>query len=268
MRIILICIFYLCLSCDTKPPNFLIDKFPNLLSLAVENKPEIEKFKNISFKQAVNNYGNYNDIFRVGLNSLVEDSIFVSSLTESMDANHLSLNDPSCYYLFAGIYHKFLNKKEIDIKELHRYASNKHAKNIMISSSKRNNYSQVSGCYYKQLVVINHWLRNDLYRINYIDADVILKSAVANCKNFVEHSQTFNETLFLYLEKKPSDLIELLEEGSYGEEIFETIQLNLENPLHDQIDAQAIKDKLESHGESKTRNMFIESIKKAITKLN
>jgi hypothetical protein len=256
------------MSCETKPPNFLIDEFPILLSQAVENKTEIEKFKNTPFKQAVNNYGEYNDIFRVGLNSLAEDSIFVSSLTESMDANHLSLNDPSCYYLFAGIYHKFLNKKDLDIKLIQRYASDKHAKNIVINESQENNYAQETECYYEQLAVVNEWLKNGSERINYIDADVVLKSAVALCLTGAEQSQIFNETLYLYLLKKPSDLIELLEEGSYGEEIFENIKLNLENPINDGIDLQQIKNKLESNLESRTRNMFIETIGKAQSKYN
>lgn len=254
-------------NCAESEHNFLIDDFPKILSNAIDDKTEIENFKNVPFDSAVMYYKNFPSIFPEATNIISDDTIFVTRFKNSMEKNNLSTFDLENSHLLAAIYHKKLNNEKIEISSLKQYIHPKYVKKNILSRSKKYVDSNPTDCNIKRLSALIEFIERSPEKINLIDAEVILRSTKPLCKSNVEYLELYNETLYKFFENKPELIIELLEEGSYHTVIFEIIEYNLANPIHDGIDLNLVVNNVNSLNESKIRNRLLGAVEMAISKL-
>ena len=256
----------LLIGCNRRSPNFLLDEFPHLISNAWDNTALLKEFKGTQIESAITEFPKYNDAFYEALESVIADSELFDKAKESFRANELDTTDTANNLLIFAILHKYLNGEIIELQTLKKYTDSIYLKHQIINQDNSIIDTENASCYIEDLSTINKWLTDSMLKINYIDADFVLKSSMTSCASDVEFMELYNETLLKYLEVKPIDIIVLLEEGNYNTKVIDVIDQNLRNPVSDRIDLADVLNSINLVEESKTRNRIKASIESAIRK--
>lgn len=259
-------ILLILLGCSTAPENFLTNRFFKDLNNSITNKSQLEEFKNLPIDSAVLNYNRFDGIFQKPIENLFKDSLYRSKFETGCLTNKLSLNEPQDGYVLAAMYHKSLNSKPFDITALKNHYYPLYLRKQVLNQDYNINTALENDCFVKELTVIKSRLENTIERIEYPDAYLIISASNPECNKNVEYTEVYNETLFKYLEKKPNQIVELLQLGNYGEIPLKIILENLQNPINDQIDINRVINNIKALENSSIRERILESLRIAKNK--
>ena len=261
IAIVLIAFF----GCRKNTPNFLLDEFPELVSNSWEDKSLLKTFKETPFESAITDHPEFKIAFNQSSKKISQLANFEIQFKESLKLNELEYWDTSNSLLLLAMFHKTINQEKFQLLELKKFTDLQYIKHQILIQDNIN-INEDENCYVKQLSTINEWLIDSLHKINYLDADLVLRASNKACISNVEYLELYNETLFNYLKHKPNDIIELLEEGNYNAIVFEVIKENLRNPINGEIELEKILQKLNVLNQSNSRNKIINSLKIAVQK--
>ncbi len=262
MKKILTYILFIILSgCQQNHGDFLTGQFFSELTKAIEDKRQLKEFKSLPIDSAALSYGRFDGIFQEPLALLFQDSIFTFKFEDGCDKNNLSLYDTRNGYVIAAMYYKYLNNRSIDIEELKDKIYPLVIRKQVLEQDNGKSTALRNSCFVEELVWIRKNLKDSISLINYLDADLLLNASNPGCSINVEFSQLYNETLLTYLEKKPNEIIELLNLGNYNRQASIMILENIESPIHDGINIDQIILKVKKLKQSKMRDDIIKSLK-------
>lgn len=126
---------------------------------------------------------------------------------------------------------------------------------------------QIPNCNLRTLAEINSLLEKGT-ELNDQNFAVFFANMNPDCTNNAEYSEFNNELIFKTLESNPKKFVAFLSRVSKKKKILEFVLTQLQNPIHDGIELNAIYkqlDKTETE-DDKTKELVSESIKKAIEK--
>jgi len=253
-------------GCKKESSNYLTDEFLVKLQEITNNKKELENFRNTPIIQATLNYQKYEDIINSG-NNILEDSIVKSKFNKSLIRNKLIYYNPDDMYIIMAMFHKKLNNKPINIKELKEIFYPLIIRKRVLEFDKSESNAFENNCYIDELVTIESRLKENISLINYIDADLLLRSSVPQCANNVEFSELYNEVLFLYINKKPKEILELLALGNYSDYIVKYVLTSLKSPVSDNININETIKSVRRTKNSEIKSKVLESLKIANNKI-
>lgn len=261
--------YILCLSflgCSGEPENFLVDKFFKDLTKTITNKSQLEEFKSLPLDSAVMNHTRFDDIFQKAINTMLEDSLYRSRFESSFLTNNLSLTNIGDSYVLAAMYHKSLNHLPIHVVDLKGQYYPMYLRKQILEQDNSISTAVDSDCFVKELGIIRSWLEDSMDRIEYLDADLILNASNPDCNKNVEYRELYNETLFKYLEKKPNEIVELLQLGNYGEVALNVILENVQSPINDGIDIDRVIESIQNLENSEIKEKLLISLRIAKSK--
>jgi hypothetical protein len=236
--------------------------FPKLEEI-VRDKKQLKEFKRLPIDSAVLSYHKFDEIFQEPVAILFQDTLIESKFVKSCNENSLYVQDPKNGYVIAGMFHKYLNGKIVNIRKLKNEIHPLVLRKQILEQDNSRSSALQNNCYLNELAWINKNLTDSISLISYIDADLILKASNQECCINWEFHKLYNETLLKYLEKKPNEIIELLNFGNYNKQVLRMILENVKNPIHDKVILDRIIRNIEKVEKSDIRDKIITSLKLA-----
>ncbi|MGB4847764.1 MAG: hypothetical protein WBP41_07570 [Saprospiraceae bacterium] len=221
----------------------------------------MEEFKNLPLDSAVMNHNEFTDIFQKPIKVLLEDSLYRSKFELSCSANNLRLTSIEDGYVLAAMFHNSLNHKPFVVEDLKKHFHPIYQRQQILKQDNSQSTALESDCFIKELIRISTWLEDSIESVEYIDADLVLNASNLDCKDNAEFNEVYNETLYEYLEKKPNQIIELLQLGNYGDTPLKMILENIQNPVNDGIDIDLVIKSVQNLENSDIKEKILESLK-------
>lgn len=253
-------------ACQDEPKDFLLGRvFPDLYK-ASKHHPDLREFKEAPIDSAVMNCPSYDHIFNTSIKQILADTAYNAQFQKSLNEMEMYAYAPEDVFAFAAMFHKWLNEKPVNKEETREKYRDLYAKMRILSKNRSTTQAWIPTCELMPIAGMNQRLNAQNGAITYYDADLLLQVTHEKCLGNIEFKQLYNETLHQYIRRKPLHLIELMNEGDYGQQIQEALLKELESPVHDGIDLSKSLESLKSQKESATKDLFIKAIKTAISK--
>ncbi|MGB4848975.1 MAG: hypothetical protein WBP41_13715 [Saprospiraceae bacterium] len=254
-------LFLLVLGCPREPDNFLVDTFFKDLTKTITNNSQLEEFKNLPIDSAVMIHNKFTDIFQKPVEVLLEDSLYRSKFELSCSQNNLNLTSIEDGYVLAAMFHNSLNHRPFEVGDLKKHFYPLYQRQQILKEDNNKSTALESDCFVEELTRISSWLEDSIQGVEYIDADLVLNASNPDCKDNAMYNEVYNETLYKYLEKRPNQIIELLQLGNYGDTPLKMILENIQNPVNDGIDIDLVIKSVQNLENSDIKEKILESLK-------
>lgn len=256
-------------ACEVKKrDDFLVDRvFPDLYESS-KHHPELLEFKETPFDSIITKSTGFKDIVLLGVETLRRDSVYNAQFYDRLADDGMYFDHPEDVFVFAGMFHQWLNDNPINKEKVQNHYREYYAKKAVLASRHNSTLDREDlECDFSILKTIHEWLTTDDRKLNYYDADFLLHLSHGVClRDNVEFSQMYNEALHFYIQQHPNHLLELMNEGAYGQQVQKAVLKEIESPIHDGIDLQKSLNSLRAQKDSAVKDLFIKAIKKAISK--